>query len=305
MGADLFISYAWTSDAHREWVHLLAANMKAIGYDVLIDADVDYGDGLNGFMRRATDCRHVLMVVDQNYVYRADHLPESGVGIENNWFRDAHSNKRRTWLSVLFRDNPGHLIPSWLTPHNPRGHSFNADSPTDSFPGSEQVEELWRWIEDLPANRDHGTRVATLRERCMRLEKIDRERDPNTWSSPAIEGEIDFDYERSPCKQYSLGGGEFSFALHVSGCDARSVYVLNDPIHAVGINRTGVSATSDLAAQLTPGRYVQAYVGQQVILQNSQGALCLVDLLDVQHELTEPHYKPASIQFHYRILIES
>ena len=66
--ADLFISYAWSSDEHREWVRLLAANLKALGYDVLIDADVDYGDSLTGFMKRATQSRHVLLIVDDNYV---------------------------------------------------------------------------------------------------------------------------------------------------------------------------------------------------------------------------------------------
>src|SRR5699024_2250672 len=58
---DPFISYAWTSDQHRQWVRLLASQLKAIGYDVLVDPDVDYGDELNGFMRRVTEARHVLM----------------------------------------------------------------------------------------------------------------------------------------------------------------------------------------------------------------------------------------------------
>ena len=66
MAADLFISYAWTSDQHRQWVRLLAAQLKAVGYDVLIDADVRYGDSLNGFMRRVVDADHVLMIVEDN-----------------------------------------------------------------------------------------------------------------------------------------------------------------------------------------------------------------------------------------------
>ncbi|MCU4298805.1 toll/interleukin-1 receptor domain-containing protein [Brevibacterium permense] len=70
MTADLFLSYAWTSDQHRQWVRLLAAHLKALGYDVLVDADVGYGDSLNGFMRRVVDSDHVLMIVDDNYVAR-------------------------------------------------------------------------------------------------------------------------------------------------------------------------------------------------------------------------------------------
>ncbi len=51
-GADLFISYAWTSAQHQQWVRLLAAHLKMLGYHVLVDADLDYGDSLTGFMRR-------------------------------------------------------------------------------------------------------------------------------------------------------------------------------------------------------------------------------------------------------------
>lgn len=83
------------------------------------------------------------------------------------------------------------------------------------------------------------------------------------------------------------------------------MYVLKDPIHAVGLNHSGTRHLEDLALQLTPGRYVIAHVGQQVILQNSQGALCVVDLLAVQREVTDADYKPAAIQFRYRILVDS
>lgn len=305
MSADLFISYAWTSEQHREWVQLLAAHLKAIGHDVLVDADLDYGDGLNGFMRRATECRHVLLIVDENYVRRADSQPGSGVGIETKWISEAHDSKPPTWLSVLFKDNPTYRLPAWLVDHNPKGHSFNANPSNRDFPGSEQVEELWRWIEDLPANRDHAVSAATLRERAKRIEVIDRQRDPNSWSAPAPEGEIHFEYDRAPGRTYTVGYGELTFKLYVSGCGAQSVYVLKDPIHAVGLNLSGATTTTDLAAQLTPGRSVVASVGQQVILQNQRGALCLVDLLDCQRETTSPRYMPASIRFRYSILLDS
>ncbi len=154
MGADIFISYAWTSPEHRAWVRLLASSMKAIGYDVLIDADVDYGDDLTGFMQRVTDSRHVLLVVDDNYVDRADTQPDSGVGIESRHISEAYPSKPANWLSVLFKDNANHRLPKWLGKANPKGHSFNADPEAGRFPGSEQITELWRWIEDLPANRD-------------------------------------------------------------------------------------------------------------------------------------------------------
>lgn len=137
MGADLFISYAWTSDEHREWVRLLAAQLKALGFDVLIDADVDYGDDLNGFMRRIDESKRVLLVVDRNYVERADTMPDSGVGKESRWISEVHDDREATWMSVLFVNNPGLALPVWLGDNMPKGFDFNHSSNSlQEFPGT-------------------------------------------------------------------------------------------------------------------------------------------------------------------------
>lgn len=114
-----------------------------------------------------------------------------------------------------------------------------------------------------------------------------------------------FEYQQASGSTYSLGYGEFGFEFHVSECGPDSVYVLRDPIHAVGLNRSGTSSRGELAAQLTPGRSVVAKEGEQVILQNTHGALCLVDIQEVQRETTSPAYLPASVRFQYRILVDS
>ena len=93
MSADLFISYAWTSTEHREWVRLLAIQLHQLGYEVQIDEAVDYGSSLSGFMREVTDAKHVLLVVDENYVERANSKPESGVGIETKAISEAYADK--------------------------------------------------------------------------------------------------------------------------------------------------------------------------------------------------------------------
>ena len=174
MGADLFISYAWTSDKHREWVRLLAAQLKALGFAILIDADVDYGDDLNGFMRRVGDSTRVLLVADQNYVERADTMPDSGVGKENRWIAEQYTYHGPAWLSVLFIDNRGCRLPAWLDGRMPKGFDFNhSPSSEQQFPGAAQIEELWRWITGLPANRDSATPIAILRQRATRLEQQD------------------------------------------------------------------------------------------------------------------------------------
>lgn len=311
MAPDLFISYSWTSHEHREWVQLLAANLKAVGYDVMIDSEVDYGGSLSGFMREVTNCSHVLLVVDDVYVSKANTAPQSGVGKENYWLEQSYLQKPDTWLSVAFKDNPQCRLPDWLEPLQPKGFDFNSTQPDNdkpesaTFPGEGEVEKVWRWIEGLPPESDHATRFKILRNRCSRLEKIDRERDPNSWTAPATEGEIAFEYKRAPKQSYTMGFGELRFVLSVSRHGPGQIYVYNDPVHAVGIDRVHTDNPAELAGQLTPGRYVEPKVGDRVILQNTEGALCLIELLDIRPEQIFPEYVDAAIRFRYRILTDS
>lgn len=306
MAADIFISYAWTSNQHRQWVRLLAAQLKALGYDVLIDADVDYGDSLNGFMRRVQGSEHALLIVDDNYVERADNLPDSGVGTENRWLREAHPSRPATWLSVLFKDNLGHRTPAWLDEHKPKGLSFNHDpaNPND-FPGSEQVEELWRWLEGLPANKDAATPISVLRERSARLERHALRSDPTHWRSPALEGSKHFTFADAPSKTFRWGYGESEFALLVSGCGADSVYVYQDPIKAVGVVRESEIADAALASQLSSGRSVVAHAGQSVVLMNAHGVLSVVEILAVQREVSDESYIAPYVDIRWRVVTSS
>lgn len=54
-----------------------------MGFTVGIDLDVRYGEDLTRFMNMLHGSKHVLMVIDTNYVKRADTVPESGVATEN------------------------------------------------------------------------------------------------------------------------------------------------------------------------------------------------------------------------------
>lgn len=307
MSADLFISYAWTSDKHREWVHLLAAALKALGFDVLIDADVDYGNDLNGFMRRVSDSRRVLLVVDRNYVERADTMPDSGVGKENRWIAEKYADHDAAWLSVLFVDNPECRLPAWLDGRMPKGFDFNyCPASLQQFPGAEQVEELWRWIAGLPANRDSATPIAKLRERATRLEQQDLRTNPAQWRSPDLEGEAHFMFQDAPRNTYRWGFGVSEFALEVSGCNSDSVYVYKDQIKAVGLIRGGADGDVGLERHLAPGRSVTPRAGQRVVLMNEHGRLAVVDIIRVQREdASAGEYVAPFVDFRWRVVESS
>ncbi|WP_169456803.1 toll/interleukin-1 receptor domain-containing protein [Corynebacterium terpenotabidum] len=300
-GADLFISYAWTSTQHQQWVHLLAAHLKMLGYHILVDADVDYGDSLTGFMRKIRHARHVLMIVDENYTVRANNAPDSGVATENRWIAESCPKKSEAWLTVLFKDNPRHRLPDWLAGTNPKGLYFNAYPDVGDFPGSEQLQELWRWLEGLPANDDHATTIATLRERSARLERHALQSSTTRWRDPSLSGKEHFEYSEAPRGEFTFGFGEQEFTLHVSECGDDSIYLYKDPIEAVGVLRPEAAPEDDLAAHLSSGRTVEPRTGETAVLMNKYGALCLVEFLSVRRSSSSPYVAP-SIDFQWQVV---
>lgn len=81
-----FISYSWTSQAHRELVKEWADRLIADGVDIVLDLyDLKEGDDKYAFMERmVTDpsVTHVLVVSDKGYTEKAD-TRKKGVGTES------------------------------------------------------------------------------------------------------------------------------------------------------------------------------------------------------------------------------
>jgi len=300
MNSDLFISYAWTSPLHREWVRLFASHIHLIGYDIKIDEAVDYGASLSGFMQKVTDASHVLLLVDENYVHRADNLPKSGVGIETKWISDVFKNKPVTWLSVVYIRNPELKLPVWLAKHNPKGFNFNSQSEKNQFPGAFQINDIWRWLEGLPADTKNAVPIAVLRTRAARIERIDRLRDPANYASPAIKGNVTFRHDDH--QYFSVGYGEYEFKIQFSSRSQNSVYVLKDHINAVGLITTPTYDPATVENFLRPGRSAEPNVGQSVVLMNSHGTLCIITIVEVQREVNDIDYIHPHVLFSYGIL---
>jgi len=301
MSADLFISYAWTSDEHREWVRLLASQLHQLGYVVQIDEAVDYGASLSGFMREIAEARHVLLIVDENYVDRADKKPSSGVGIETKWISGIYNSQPATWLSVLWVRNPKRLLPAWLEGHDPKGFDFNADPGSNDFPGATQLNEIWRWIEGLPASTANAIPLPELRKRAARLERVDVLRDPGQFANPALKGRVTFRY--GDHANFTIGHDEYEFKLQFSGRGSNSVYVYRDGgLKALGLINEKSSDSSTVDSFLRPGRTAEPLVGQSVVLLNFEGALCVVTIDEVQSEISDAEYVPPHVTFSYEVL---
>ncbi|MCA6969807.1 toll/interleukin-1 receptor domain-containing protein [Pectobacterium carotovorum] len=301
MKTDLFISYAWTSNTHREWVHLFASQLHLAGYVVKIDEAVDYGSSLNGFMQEVIEASHVLLIIDENYVERANNNPDSGVGIETKWISEVFANKSAKWLSVIFVQNPERKLPNWLNEHNPKGFDFNSNSDRNEFPGSIQIDAIWRWIEGLPADKSHAIPLSVLRKRAARLERIDTLRDPANYTNPALNGRETFCYRHHA--HYTVGNGEYQFKIAFSGCSQNSVHLYIDGgLKAVGLITAPDFDPLTVESFLTSARDVSPIVGQKAVLLNSDGALCVITIDEVQREINTKEYVPEHVTFSYEIL---
>lgn len=298
---DLFVSYAWTSPAHREWVRLLASQLHLLGYDVKIDEAVDYGSSLSGFMQEVTSAAHVLMIIDENYVRRADTMPESGVGIENRWISGAFISKPPNWLSIVYVQNPLFKVPAWLAKHNPKGFDFNSRPQINVFPGSAQIDEIWRWVEGLPTSKANATSLAEVRKRAARIERIDAQRNPANYASPALEGRVTFRHK--DYSHFKIGNGEYEFKIEFSSRSHNSVYIYTDSgLKAVGLITASSYDSLSLSTFLTPARTVEPIVGQSVVCMNSHGALCVLTIEEVQAEINAQAYVSPHVTFSYKVL---
>ena len=273
MKTDLFISYAWTSTEHRKWVRLFASLIHLLGYNVKIDEKVDYGSSLSGFMKEVINAKHVLLILDENYVDRANNKPDSGVGIETEWIKSVYNERPENWLSVVFTNNLGRELPLWLQKQNPKGFDFNSVPERDEFPGAVQIDEVWRWIEGLPASKT--VQISELRKCTSRIERIAAQQDPANFCNPALTGRVTFKHGEN--KDYTVGHSGFEFKINFSGRNTNSVYVYTDSgLKAVGLITEEVDTPSDVERFLTPARTAEPITGQSVVLMNTYGVLCVV-----------------------------
>ncbi|WP_182858795.1 SEFIR domain-containing protein [Oceanobacillus picturae] len=81
----VFISYAWSSQEHEEWVVELAERLENDGVEVVLDKwDSMEGQNLNAFMQRSVNdpsITKVLVICDEVYTTKANGF-EGGVGTE-------------------------------------------------------------------------------------------------------------------------------------------------------------------------------------------------------------------------------
>jgi hypothetical protein len=268
-----------------------------------IDVNLDYGSNL-------TESKHVLLVIDENYVKRVNNKPNSGVGKENKWIKNVINEKYDNWLATIFVDNIKCKFPDWLNAidMNPKSFNFNYIN-DDSYPGSEQIEDIWRWIQGLPADKSNAISPAIIRNRLQRVEQVINKADIAHWTCHKIEAKgIIFNYNEAPNKTYTLGYGIYEFKFMITSCDKDRIYVYNDYIKAVGTFPDNLQLENiepdNAFSYIRQGRTIELKIGQNAVLLNEYGCICLVRLTNIKEEKNDIKFVPASVSFDYRICTE-
>lgn len=148
----VFISYAWTSSEHIEWVIQLASELRSFGVDIVLDKwDLKEGHDAHAFMEQmVTDpaVQKVIMICDEVYASKAN-ARSGGVGTEAQIISPNLYGKRdqsKFVAVVREKDSDGNAhVPAF---YSTRIHIDMSDD--DLY--SANLEQLLRWIFDKPAH---------------------------------------------------------------------------------------------------------------------------------------------------------
>lgn len=113
----VFISYAWESEALQQWVLKFATRLRENGVDVTLDQwHLDYGDDRLHFMERSVvSAGFVLIICTPHYAEKSDDRA-GGVGYESNIItsRIAEKTDRQKFIPVLRSGDWKTSVPAWL-----------------------------------------------------------------------------------------------------------------------------------------------------------------------------------------------
>lgn len=115
---NVFISYSWDSDEHKQWVYRLARELEKENIHIIIDrTHLKPGDNRLFFMERAImKSNFVLLIITENYSEKAAQR-KGGVGYEyniiNNDFADRIKDNNK-YIPVVRQSNNDKNIPEFL-----------------------------------------------------------------------------------------------------------------------------------------------------------------------------------------------
>ena len=168
---DVFISYAWEDDDHREWVKGLATQLRYDSVRVVLDQwEMAPGDQLPEFMSQAiTQSKYVVIICTPRYKEKAE-VGLGGVAYEGDIMTAEVLLNRdhRKFIPVLRRGSWDEAAPTWLkgkfyidlsgSPYSEEAYSDLLNTLLDARERAPSVE---------PSSPSESARSQPIRERSL------------------------------------------------------------------------------------------------------------------------------------------
>lgn len=290
-----FISYAWDSEEHKQWVLKLASDLRSHGVDAILDQwDARLGNDLSFFMEQGLTTSHfVICICSDKYVEKANG-GIGGAGYEKRILASGMiSGKELQFILPVIKENKnGCKLPTFLS--GLKYVDFDNGSYYDCY-----IELLER-IYDIDINKKPalGTNpfVSTdISDEITTKLNLDRIK----FQSYDFEGKVSFDYKKNS-GEYSIGEGDYMFNTKWSECGYQSIHCYRDLVYRLGYNPEykefpSLDQISDFDFS---SRSKKVNVGEIVLLENQKHKFAALKITKIDVRREDINH---TLEFEYKI----
>lgn len=261
----IFVSYAWNSEEHKEWVLKLATNLRHHGVDVVLDQwDVRVGDDLPFFMEQGlTDTHLVICVCSDKYIAKANG-GSGGVGYEKRILAaEMLNDEYKRFIIPIIKDcGQAQKVPLFLS--GLKYIDFDNGEYFDCY--QELIERIYdedrKKKPPLGRNPFGSTAISDQITTKLNVEKIE-------FQNSGMSGKVSFDYKRNS-GLYVIGEANYQFVTHWSECGYNSIYCYRDDVYRLGYNPkcNHFPSPSEFINFDFSSRAKSVNVGEVVLLEN-------------------------------------
>lgn len=290
-----FISYAWDSEEHKNWVLKLATDLRRHGVDAILDQwDARLGNDLSFFMEQGlTDSHFVLCICSDRYIEKANG-GIGGAGYEKRIIASEMMNNsdKRYIIPIIKGNNRIEKVPTFLS--GLRYVDFDNRNYFDCY--QELLERIYdediRKKPPLGKNPFVSTEISDQITTKLNLEKIE-------FQSPVFEGIVSFDYKKNS-GSYSIGQGDYVFNTQWSECGYNSIHCYRDHVYRLGYNPTFkvFPLPSEFINFDFSSRAKSVNVGEIILLENHKHKFAALKILKVVRRNEDINHL---LEFEYKI----
>lgn len=290
-----FISYAWDSQEHKNWVLRLAYNLRIHGVDVILDQwDTRLGNDLSFFMEQGLTSSHfVLCVCSDKYLEKANG-GIGGAGYEKRILAAdlMDSNNERFIIPIIKGNSQTNKLPTFLS--GLKYVDFDNGQYFDSY--QELLERIYdedvKKKPPLGSNPFVSTSISDQITTKLNIEKIE-------FQNPLLEETVSFDYKRNS-GSYTIGEGDYMFITHWSECGNNSIHCYRDHIYRIGYNPTykEFPSINEFINFDFSSRAKSVNVGEIILLENHNHKFAALKIIHVVRRIEDIDHL---LEFEYKI----